>query len=191
MSVLIWEHLSEPWSIPDSCAIRGLESLTNSFMMRFSLRRGRYILLVYGWAHKTHGILDLFFNNVRITPARGCNWNSPRAQLWFYRFLDIRIEVSGLQCIMGEARPSAAENNGNINSFCLTSICFVPDWFSRHAQRTKRLLAQCAAHSQCSCWDNLEEDKQSVTYLVLLTKASFETRAYVHIPQPFCNQSFF
>ena len=135
MSVLIWEHLSEPWSIPDSCAIRGLESLTNSFMMRFSLRRGRYYLLVFGWAHKTHGILDLFFNNVRITPARGCSWNSPRAQLWFYRFLNIRIEISGLQCIMGETRPSAAETDENIRRFCLTRICFVPDWFSRHAQR--------------------------------------------------------
>ena len=118
-------------NIPDSCAIRGLESLTNAWMMRISLRRGRYYLLVFGWAHRSHGILDLFFNSVRITPAHtGCNWNSQRAQLCFYRFLDITIETSGHQCLVGESRPSTAggkNENFERKHVRLTRICFVPD----------------------------------------------------------------
>ena len=117
-------------NIPDSCAIRGLEHLTNSWTMRISLRRGRYYLLVFGWAHRRHGTLDVFFNNIPITPPRGCNWNSQRAQLCFYRFLDIKVEVSGPQCLMGESRPSAAGGkNENIERrhVRLTRICFVPD----------------------------------------------------------------
>ena len=117
-------------NIPDSCAIRGLESLKNAWMLRISLRRGRYYLLVFGWAHRSHGILDLFFNNVRITPATGCNWNNQRAQLCFYRLLNIIIETSGPQCLMGESRPSTAGGeNEDIERrhVRLTRICFVPD----------------------------------------------------------------
>ena len=104
-------------NIPRVCAISGLDSMSNSWILRVPLRRGHYYLFAYGCSYRFQNALDLFFNFKRIMPDT------------LGRFPDIIVKASGFQCLICLPRPYDADaeaEHSERSCVRLTRICFVP-----------------------------------------------------------------
>jgi len=91
------------------------------------LRRGRYTLEVRGWLNPFHGILDLFLDGVRVTPAGGFDWCGPRTARHFFRTAAIDVKWSGEHRLVGLTSQSNAEPyRSRMYWMCVRSLSFRP-----------------------------------------------------------------
>jgi len=92
------------------------------------LRRGRHSLEVRGWLNPAHGILDMYLDGVRVTPAGGFDWCGPRTARHLFHTAAIDVKWSGEHRLVGRtSRSNAAEPHRSRRYWmCLRSLSVRP-----------------------------------------------------------------
>ena len=97
----------------------------DSWSLRVELKKGNYSLSVFGWRNPAHGILDLFCDGVRVTPASGFDWCGPHTACHVFRTAAIHVKWTGTHHLIGTTSRTNADGRRRTRYWmCLSRLKF-------------------------------------------------------------------